>query len=173
MNLARVVHAAKVLVGEDLLANGLRALVRRGRWPAGRIARFAADEDGPVQFRRVHPAVPLAPRTPEFHDDDPVSREYLELIRTWGPDSSAEAGILTASDTEVSFPTGVNRRAGKVLVQAFADDAVLVNPKYVLEIERMPLRRKRRDVPEGVLLTAPWHHNFFHWMVELLPRLLL
>jgi Glycosyltransferase 61 len=173
VNFARAVHAAKVLVGEDLLANALRALIRRGRWPAGRIARVAPGDEGPVRFHLVHPALPLAPCTPEFHDDDEVSRQYVELVRTWGPGSSADAGVITAPGVEVSFPTGVNRREGKVLVQAFADDAVLVNPKYVLEIERMPLRRKRSDVGEGVLLTAPWHHNFFHWMVELLPRLLL
>ena len=25
---------------------------------------------------------------------------------------------------------------------------------------------------EGVLLSMPWHHNFYHWMIEMLPRLI-
>jgi hypothetical protein len=173
VDLARAVHATKVFVGEHILANGLRALVRRGYWPARRIARVYPGQQGQVRFHLVHPTAPVEPCAPEFYCNDEVSRRYLELFRSWGPTSSADSGIITARDVDVSFPTGVNRREGRVLVQAFADDAVLVNPKYVLEIERMPLRRRRFTAGEAVLLTAPWHHNFFHWMLEILPRLLL
>ena len=32
--------------------------------------------------------------------------------------------------------------------------------------------KKRQPMDEGVLLSMPWHHNFYHWMIEMLPRLI-
>jgi capsular polysaccharide biosynthesis protein len=47
---------------------------------------------------------------------------------------------------------------------------VVTNPKYYFGLESMRFKSKQ-PMEEGVLLSAPWHHNFFHWMIEILPRL--
>jgi capsular polysaccharide biosynthesis protein len=48
---------------------------------------------------------------------------------------------------------------------------LLTNPKYYYGLESMRFKRKR-PMDEGILLSMPWHHNFYHWMIEMLPRLI-
>jgi capsular polysaccharide biosynthesis protein len=108
-----------------------------------------------------------------MHCAGDLSQVYLNEIRSSGDDATGEAGVITAREVDVSFPIGMHLCAGRVFAQALLADYVLVNPKYVIDLERLPLRRKRTGVSEAVLLTLPWHHNFYHWMVEILPRLSL
>jgi len=108
-----------------------------------------------------------------MHCAGDLGRAYLNEIRSAGDPTTGEAGVITAREVDVSFPIGMHRCGGQVFVQALLADYVLANPKYVIDLERLPLRRKRRVVSEAVLLTLPWHHNFYHWMVEILPRLSL
>jgi capsular polysaccharide biosynthesis protein len=49
---------------------------------------------------------------------------------------------------------------------------LLANPKYYFGLESMSFKRKRAGA-EGILLSMPKHRNFFHWLIEFLPRLVL
>lgn len=113
---------------------------------------------------------PLRPASVEY-SAGPDSQAYVERVATWGAHVSSSVGIITADAVLVSLPIGVHRHEGSVYIDHFPGDAALENPKYVFEIERMPLRKTRRTIDEAILLTAPWHHNFYHWLIEILPRL--
>src|SRR5262245_62124224 len=61
---------------------------------------------------------------------------------------------------------------GFVIQEAMPAPYVLTNPKYYGEFLSIRLKRKKQ-MREGVLLSMPWAHNFYHWMIEFLPRLML
>ena len=46
------------------------------------------------------------------------------------------------------------------------------NPKYYYGLVSLKFKRKRL-LDEGVLVSMPWHHNYYHWLIEILPRLLI
>ncbi len=47
---------------------------------------------------------------------------------------------------------------------------IIVNPKYWLEARTARWRVAQRLAP-GVLGALTWHKNFYHWLIEILPRL--
>ncbi|HEY9880726.1 MAG TPA: glycosyltransferase family 61 protein [Leptolyngbyaceae cyanobacterium] len=105
-----------------------------------------------------------------------VEREYLEKFRLSGQDVgrfSCPSGIISARNVSVSLPTGMHLWNGRVFDEALLDPALLTNPKYIIALEEIPFRRKRVISEPVVLLTMPWHHNLYHWVIEILPRLFL
>lgn len=173
-NVRTALHAVKVQVGEDLLGPVLRRWLLQRRGPAKRLLRTAATPSpGAVGYLPLRPSVALPRCAPSYSSPSQPSQGYLEAMRASGDDSSGEAGVISAEEVDVSLPIGMHRCRGRVFEQALLADYVLANPKYILDLERLPLRRKERVAGEAVLLTLPWHHNFYHWMIEILPRLAL
>jgi Glycosyltransferase 61 len=177
------IQKLKLILGVEILGSVLRSLHQQRQGSSGRLyqvsprsASASIDADrlnASVQFRPFRSALPLQPAEPLWYHRDAISQKYCHQLRTAGGDRTDEAGVITAHQVEVSLPIGMHRWQGRVFEQALLSDYLLTNPKYVWDLERMPLRRKRDQCGEAVLLTMPWHHNFFHWMVEILPRLQL
>lgn len=166
-------HAIKVFVGERLFGPLLRRWLLERKGSARRLVAAFPEGTARIGYRNVFPSVKIPRCEPEMHCAGDLGRGYLNEIRSAGDDATGEAGVITAREVDVSFPIGMHRCGGQVFVQALLADYVLANPKYVIDLERLPLRRKRTVVSEAVLLTLPWHHNFYHWTVEILPRLSL
>ncbi len=173
MQVRSLKHAIKVFVGERLFGPLLRRWLRERKGSARRLVTVSPKDTARAAYRNVFPSVKSPRCEPEMHCAGDLGRVYLNEIRSAGDPTTGEAGVITAREVDVSFPIGMHRCGGQVFVQALLADYVLANPKYVIDLERLPLRRKRRVVSEAVLLTLPWHHNFYHWMVEILPRLSL
>jgi hypothetical protein len=147
----------------------LRLLGSVGLGPE-RLARPAGRANG-VRYRAVHPAIALEPVAPCYVDDAHRSTaRYLEDHATWGNRRAAAAGIVTVEDAHVSMPTGVHRWRGRAFREGFVGVEALRNPKYLAAFAAM-LFVGAAELSEGVLLALPWNHNFYHWLVELLPRL--
>ena len=173
MQIRLVKHAIKVFVGERLLGPVLRRWLLRRKGSARRLVAVSAEGAAGTAYRSVFPSVKIPRCEPEFPCAGDLGGAYLNEIRTAGDEATAEAGVITSREVDVSFPVGMHRCGGQVFEQALLADYVLANPKYVIDLERLPFRKKQRVVSEAVLLTLPWHHNFYHWMVEILPRLSL
>jgi len=167
----RLIHFAKVAAG-DTMTRLLKALSRRGRGPSQRIRRVGQFAARHVEFRTVVPAVPLSTLAPLYYARGETERKYLDMMADVGDGMTPPPGIISASDIDVSLPIGMHRWRGRVFEEALLGVEVLTNPKYALDLETIPYRPKARH-GEAVLLTMPWHHNFYHWMIEILPRVML
>jgi hypothetical protein len=119
----------------------------------------------------LHPAQPLATVVATYVDDaNPATARYLEMHATWGNRRTIAPGIVTANGVDVSMPTGMHRWRGRVFREGLVGVEALRNPKYLAAFAAMTVLGAD-ELSEGVLLALPWNHNFFHWLVEQLPRL--
>jgi Glycosyltransferase 61 len=172
LNAARLKHQIKIF-GGNVLGRYLSEQYSRGRGPAGRlISAFSHDAQeigvkADVQFTTTPERSPA----PHYSLNDEADGQYLKLLcREDAP--TFKAAILSAQDVDVSFPTGMHQVAGRVLIEAMPVPYLLTNPKYYYGLESMRLKRKRQ-MDEAVLVAMPFHHNFYHWMIDILPRLTL
>jgi hypothetical protein len=148
----------------------VRLLGRIGLGPE-RLARPATSAGYDLAYQPVHPPIALEPVAPCYvHDGHPSTARYLHDHATWGNRRTTPAGIVTVHDADVSMPTGIHRWRGRPLREGFVGVEALRNPKYLTAFAAM-LVLGSIEISEGVLLALPWNHNFFHWLVELLPRL--
>jgi hypothetical protein len=108
--------------------------------------------------------------TPEFISDCMIESEYRSCL-VFGEADTTGSGAFSAANVDVSLPTAMHRIGNNILKEMMPAPCVLANPKYYFGLVTMRFRRKRK-LREGVLLAMPRHHNFFHWMVEILPRLM-
>ena len=99
-----------------------------------------------------------------------IESEYRSCL-VFGEADTTGSGAFSAANVDVSLPTAMHRIGNNILKEMMPAPCVLANPKYYFGLVTMRFRRKRK-LREGVLLAMPRHHNFFHWMVEILPRLM-
>ena len=168
---SRVRHHIKVAGG-----NSIGALLERqfssGRGLYRKLVSGNSDEAALAGVKAIPIVAPI--RIPQtsvtFCLNGPLETKYREFLRKESI-STNQITVFVAPDVRVSFPTCVHRLAsGHVINECVPSAGTLVNPKYYFELVRMNYQR-RREAPEGVLLAMPWHHNFYHWMLEFLPRL--
>jgi capsular polysaccharide biosynthesis protein len=96
-------------------------------------------------------------------------KDYLENpnLRPYEPK------IIDAKNVLLAAPSMVHRWGRVAFTEALLEDITNIsNPRLVLEFETMHLRSKKHW-PTSVLLALPLYSNYFHWTVELLPRLQL
>lgn len=111
----------------------------------------------------------LPPPEPEVLTDSEEGRSYLSRFQAGSHRFSAEAGIVSAPGTTISFPTCMHLFSRRFIRDTLLSPGVMANPKYAWASLRLLLARPKR-IPGGILLALPWHHNYFHWMLEILPR---
>jgi hypothetical protein len=169
----RILHALKV-AGGLCIGKYLQRLYLQGKGSAARLCRVVSTPQSAIEctFKEIIQPVELPLKKPEFFLEGPHKETYLKKLTSCGSDSTTSSGIISANDVDVSLPTGMHLVKGKILEEALLGPGLLINPKYVIDVETIPYKRKK-VLPEAVLLSVPWHHNFFHWMIEILPRLFL
>ncbi|HEX7096005.1 MAG TPA: glycosyltransferase family 61 protein [Acidimicrobiales bacterium] len=148
-------------------------LARLGVGPE-RLLTSAIDAPTPdLQFLPLQPPVAIPPVEVHHVDEDaPATDRYREMHTTWPASHTAHAGIVTARRVHVSMPTGMHRWRRRVVEEALLGVDALRNPKYLAAFAHTAVPGQL-SLAEGVLLALPWNHNFYHWMVEQLPRLAL
>jgi len=170
-NAHRLRHFLKVAAG-NAATRVLEAMSRRGRGPGQRVSQADNLRLNDLSYRHVTPSVPLAQVAPRYFADGPAERKYLDMFADMGDGLTTRGGIITVRNVDVTLPFGMHRWKGRVFEEALLGVELLTNPKYAIDLESIPFRRKNPH-GEAVLLTMPWHHNFYHWMIEILPRVML
>lgn len=116
--------------------------------------------------------VPIAVRRPDFLVERPpqtaLLRDFLANpnLRPYQP------AVVRVRDALVQAPSMVHRWRGIALLEGLLDDPRnIAYPRPLFEFETLGLRRASRH-RAGLLLALPLHTNFYHWLIEQLPRLL-
>jgi Glycosyltransferase 61 len=120
-----------------------------------------------------HRYEPIDVTAPLFFKDHPTQtaqlKDYLENpnLRPY------DAKIIAARKVLVHAPSMIQRWRSSAFLEALLEDASnICYPKAVWHFETMPIR-SATIWPTGVLLALPLCSNYYHWMIELLPRLQL
>lgn len=170
----RLFHASKV-VGGGLVGRFLHYFFFKGMGSASRLYQaLKTSEPSSLDFSSRILIQPIAVELskPQFFIEGSNGEKYLEMLASNGNMSTPASGIISANNVKVSFPIGMHLCNGKVFEEALLGTELLINPKYFLDLETISFR-KITSCSEAILLSLPWHHNYFHWMIEILPRLLL
>jgi hypothetical protein len=167
----RLKHHVKILIGSQM-ERLLSKQYSRGHGPVSQLISAFSDNAGRfgVETDIVVAPVPVIKLAPEYFWDGEIETEYQNRMLS-GDDLTNSAGVFSAANVEISFPTGMHQVKDHILQEAMPAPFVLTNPKYYYGLRSMHFRWKRSR-GEGVLLSMPWHHNFYHWMIEILPRLI-
>jgi hypothetical protein len=166
----RLKHQTKIFVG-NLLGRVLSRQYARGQGPAKRLVSVFSEQSDLMGLQQniVLPPVSLKRAHPDYFLDGEVESKYQNLIMR-GEGFTERASVISAQNVDVSFPTSMHRIGNKILNEVLPAPYLLANPKYYYALESMPFKRKHQ-FDDGVLLSMPLHHNFYHWMIEMLPRL--
>jgi hypothetical protein len=170
-NVSRLKHQAKLFVGNQL-GRILSKQYSRGKGTASRLISIYSEElkrNGVKPNILVFP-VPVKKVAAQYFLDGEIESEYRRRLFS-GESFTNKAGIVSARNVDVSFPTSMHQIGNYILKEIMSGPHVLTNPKYLFGLEAIRFKKKR-PMNEGVLLSMPWHHNFYHWMIEMLPRLI-
>ena len=167
----RLAHQTKIFVGKQL-GRYLSEQYRRGKGPASRLISVFSDElkqIGVDQTILVDP-IPLEKKVADYFLEGEIEDSYRSRLLA-GEVFTEKAGIFSAENVDASLPTSMHRVGTHILNEIMLAPYLLTNPKYYFGFESMRFAKKH-VMDEGVLLSMPWHHNFYHWMIEILPRLI-
>jgi hypothetical protein len=124
-------------------------------------------------IRSSHRYEPIQVTKPLFCVNDPIQSAQLHNYLQNPNLRHYEAKIIAAKEVLVKSPTMIHRWKRIAFLEALLDEEKhICYPRHVIDFETMPLRSSKRW-PAGILLALPLYSNYFHWMVELLPRLQL
>jgi hypothetical protein len=98
-----------------------------------------------------------------------VHTDFLKYFK--GSSDTYSAGIISANNVFVSFPYPIHRWKGKVFIEYLKESTkYLSEPRYLMALEAIPFVKKKK-MAEAVLLAMPAYENYFHWLVETMPRI--
>jgi len=168
---ARFRHHVKVLVG-NRLGWFLSKHYWRGKGPAARLISIFSEQAKTigVEHKILVAPIPLKQLAPNYFLEGKTETDYRRRFLS-GAEATDRAGIVSAQNVCISFPTGMHQVGNHILDEVMLVPYLLTNPKYYFGLQSMRFMPKR-SMGEGVLLSMPWHHNFYHWMIEILPRLI-
>lgn len=175
--LSRLFHRLKITVGQSVYPV-LSFLYKFRIGSAARLVEVLSNSKslpGCESLLLLHPTS-LPVKKVEYFIPGSAEEEHLEKLKVpvhTEARATCSAGIISVKDIAVSLPLGMHLHKGKVFDEAFIHSALLTNPKYVIDLEAIPFKKKIRITEPVVLLNMPWHHNLYHWLLETLPRLLL
>lgn len=108
---------------------------------------------------------------PLFFIDDEIHRDFSRIFQPPNQEAKYQSGIISASDVYVSFPHPIHKWKDKVFIEGIRESLKpLTEPRYLLALASIPFVKKQK-MKSGILLAMPYHNNYYHWMVEMLPRL--
>lgn len=112
------------------------------------------------------------PVSTEVRPDDAVGRQYVQMLEDIVHDAGTirNFGYFDVPDVKLWAEYGVHASSAGNFVEVYCGNA-LTNPKYELTRRALQVRSAHTHIREGVFIAPAWHHNFYHWMIDLLPRL--
>ena len=170
----RLAHTSKINVG-NFLKILLDILFKQKKGSASRLFQGLSNPQTPsgCDSELLFKPIPLPCPKPAFFMPGLTEEQYVQNLSNYQDKFTEPAGVISVSNINVSLPTGMHMWQGKVFEEALLGTELLTNPKYMLDLETIPFRKKTIIKEPVVLLSLPWHHNFYHWLIEILPRLQL
>jgi hypothetical protein len=98
------------------------------------------------------------------------SAAYSRQFEDQGLSAFPHAGLVELANVLVDMPTCMHRCQGKTLRFGLLDIICLTNPLYLSAFITLPWKRPSR-LAGGVLLGLPFIKNYYHWMIEIMPRI--
>ena len=124
-------------------------------------------------FRPLAAYEPIEVSRPRYMVEEPLQtaqlKDYLE-----NPNLKAyTGGVISARDVAIAYPSLAHSFRGKVFLEVLLDEKDnFLHPKILLDYVRMRFKRAT-PMPEAIMLALPMYGNYYHWIVEMLPRLLM
>ena len=107
----------------------------------------------------------------------PLAEGYCQFLSRFQDQPTPRvSGVMPLRKARLAYPSGVvagqsaSGRAG-LLADAYPSPSMLDNPKYAVPQATLGLRIPRSHHAQGYLLYTCWAHNFYHWTMDILPRL--
>jgi len=112
------------------------------------------------------------PVSTEIRPNDAAGRHYVQMLGDAVHDAGTirNFGYFDVPDVKLSAEYGVHASPAGNFIEVYCGNA-LTNPKYELTRRALQVRSAHTHIREGVFLAPAWHHNFYHWMIDLVPRL--
>ena len=137
LTFTRLKHQIKLLGGKQL-GKYLFKQYARGKGPASRFISGFSDEAKTIGINAnilVTP-VPVKKSIPNYCLDREIEREYQRLL-LFGEDITSKAGIFSAKNVDVSFPTGMHQVGGRIVKEVMLVPYLITNPKYYYGLQSM------------------------------------
>lgn len=106
----------------------------------------------------------LTPRDPKGYDTR-IAKACINYAR------SVSYGNYVVENIKIWPKFGVHHAQVGQFLDVYCGNA-LSNPKYEIPRLMLPLALAR-PMSTGVFLGPSWYHNFYHWMIDIIPRLQL
>lgn len=112
------------------------------------------------------------PISTDICPDDESGQRYTRLLE--GAVHEAETdeyfGFFDVPDVKIWAEYGVHTSPAGNFNEVYCGNA-LNNPKYELARRALQVRATDCYIREGVFLAPAWSHNFYHWTIDIVPRL--
>lgn len=153
-------------------------LQRRGLYPDPLKSRNArrlgvrppnALYDETILGRKQVRATPISTR---IRPDDAAGRRYAGMLKGSAHDNEPKRffGVFDVPDVSLWTEYGVHASPAGNFIEVYCGNA-LTNPKYELTRRALRVRPANESIRGGVFIAPAWYHNFYHWLVDLVPRL--
>jgi hypothetical protein len=103
-------------------------------------------------------------------DDSGPEARAIRPDLNYPEDATGPFGVITLPHARVCMPSAIHLVDGWLLEESMLTRGIIANPKYWWQARTARWRATQR-LPFGVLGPLTWHHNFYHWLIEILPRL--
>jgi hypothetical protein len=138
-----------------------RSARRLGARPAD-----AAYEETIVGHHRPSGPIPAS----DIRPDDDAGQRYADLLGGGGSGTIRPYGYFDVPDAKIWAEFGVHAAPAGNFIDVYCGPA-LRNPKYELPRLALPAIPARTRHRSAVFLGPAWHHNYYHWIVDILPRI--
>mgnify|MGYP002777179442 CR=1 FL=1 len=144
------------------------------KWPFNRMVELE-EIDKFASVSAYHPKFtrePVNSAIRPIHVDRPEVTTFCQQFDESPFPEFPEIGVIELQDTLVHLPTCVHRFEGVILRNGILDDRLFTHIKYLTVFLSLTWRSPRK-AGTAVLLGLPYIKNYFHWLVEILPRIQL
>ena len=100
----------------------------------------------------------------------PGDAEVLRRHREWGFESSERSGLVVLSDARLQLPESLTVVRGRRLRELVHDDWYMRGPRQIC-VEALTVVLPARPTADAILATLTGYRNYYHWIIEQLPRL--
>lgn len=140
------------------------------------IRRLKDTPERQAYTRQIHgeydPHPPL--EAPDLRPDTPEGDAYAAQIAAHGHYPNPWAfGVFDVPSVRLFSQFGVHSTKAGNFIEVYCGPEALRNPKYELARLALPVLPLKGQHARGIFLGPAWHHNFYHWMIDILPRLTL
>ena len=137
--------------------------------------RVLDDETGllpnAIKFNTLGSTSSINNPLPDFYIDEEFQRKHLVNYSITEHESEYEFGIVALDDAFFSFPYPIHRVQKFIVRKALGENLkYLCEPRYLWGY-LSTFAPSRRNLDTAILLAIPAYENFYHWMIETLPRL--